>query len=672
MSSEFHKKGSEKAEQGRLGEALAYFDKAIETDPNSAVYMIDKARVLMRLGKFKDAEKCLKTVAAQAKVNNRIDTDAYYLLGLLYSTTGQIIKSNYYFMKIKGSNKKYTLPNDAKNSLHNLQYKLAILLTVTILMVFAVNVDQISALSAEPLRNKIWFLSGKTDKENNKETEELTTYQLPTSVIDGKYIFLEPGDANDLEFNPYSSTNGNWSYLTFNSENEINSCVRGDVYEKDEYRRTDVKYEVKSVAKSGSSITYTLETYAKNNKDLMLIYVRIPDKNNTDSIEIDWGSGEFYLYTKLGVNIPKLEGEYLSEDGSYTMDFKTVDFMNENIFLYSTSWDEIIEVEYVLSSIDVMDKADGTIIYGLELLDPQDLMATHLTIQFSNAEDNTIGVQGDGYFDEYFELSKKVSSDVQSGVANIESKEVGNSEPADDEMLPNITNGGMTYKDIKDRENWVVPLNKWAAEIESYYGEKIEYISNQNIHDYLLNTYGSGEETLNQIGNSSEANDSSKRDAGVSDSNTNKEKSMVTSTERFENYTVTTTEGIIEINKVELLPVGTVMGSNKEVLVISFNFTNTTANDNNYDSDYAPISAWTADAIQGEEFLYDRSLDPSSCFKYSSEIELSHIGVANNDTVSSAVFYEINNTSEPVTLTFHESMFKPDSKIIGTKVIEIK
>ena len=56
-----------------------------------------------------------------------------------------------------------------------------------------------------------------------------------------------------------------------------------------------------------------------------------------------------------------------------------------------------------------MDKADGTIIYGLELLDPQDLMATHLTIQFSNAEDNTINVQGDGYFDEYFELTKKVS-----------------------------------------------------------------------------------------------------------------------------------------------------------------------------------------------------------------------------------------------------------------------
>ena len=163
VSSEFHKKGSEKAEQGRLGEALAYFDKAIETDPNSAVYMIDKARVLMRLGKFKDAEKCLKTVVAQAKVNKRIDTDAYYLLGLLYSTTGQIIKSNYYFMKIKGSTKKYTLPNDAKNSLHNLQYKLAILLTVTILVVFAVNIDQISALSAEPLRNKIWFLSGKTD-----------------------------------------------------------------------------------------------------------------------------------------------------------------------------------------------------------------------------------------------------------------------------------------------------------------------------------------------------------------------------------------------------------------------------------------------------------------------------------------------------------------------------
>ena len=115
------------------------------------------------------------------------------------------------------------------------------------------------------------------------------------------------------------------------------------------------------------------------------------------------------MYTKLGVSVPELEGEYLSEDDSSKMVFKTVDFMNENFFLYSTSGYEMIKVEYELSSIDVMDKADGTIIYGLELLDPQDLMATHLTIQFSNAEDNTINVQGDGYFDEYFELTKKVS-----------------------------------------------------------------------------------------------------------------------------------------------------------------------------------------------------------------------------------------------------------------------
>ena len=99
----------------------------------------------------------------------------------------------------------------------------------------------------------------------------------------------------------------------------------------------------------------------------------------------------------------------MSEDESSKMVFKTIDFMNENFFLYSTSGYEMIKVEYELSSIDVMDRADGTIIYGLELLDPQDLMATHLTIQFSNAEDNTINVQGDGYFDEYFELTKKVS-----------------------------------------------------------------------------------------------------------------------------------------------------------------------------------------------------------------------------------------------------------------------
>lgn len=250
----------------------------------------------------------------------------------------------------------------------------------------------------------LFFLTGCSNM-----TQEITSYQLPDSMIGGKYIYLEPADDYHLNLYPDSTTNGNWSYLTFNSENQINSSVRGIGYDKDDYTRDGVKYEVSSVEETGSSITYTLETYAKNNQDLTHIYVRIPDKNNTDSIEVNWGSGEFGLYTKLGITIPELEGEYMSEDSSYKVVFNTVDYMNENTFLYSTSWSGTIEVEYEISSIDVMDKADGTIIYNLELLDPQDLMATRLSIQFTNVEDDTIGIQGDGYFDEYFELTKKSS-----------------------------------------------------------------------------------------------------------------------------------------------------------------------------------------------------------------------------------------------------------------------
>lgn len=243
MSSEFHKKGSESAEQGRLSEALVYFDKAIETDPNSAVYMIDKARVLMRLGKFKDAEKCLKTVAAQAKVNNRIDTDAYYLLGLLYSTTGQIIKSNYYFMKIKGSNKKYTLPNDAKNSLHNLQYKLAILITVTILMVFAVNVDQIAAWSAESLQNKIWFLSEKTDTEKMLEEEEVFEEELTE------------GTDTDAQTEAAVST-----------QKEKVEQLENKTYKKREMIAHDTEYRVESTLPVGEK--YTLQ-YGKDGNEIV-------------------------------------------------------------------------------------------------------------------------------------------------------------------------------------------------------------------------------------------------------------------------------------------------------------------------------------------------------------------------------------------------------------------
>lgn len=64
--------------------------------------------------------------------------------------------------------------------------------------------------------------------------------------------------------------------------------------------------------------------------------------------------------------------------------------------------------------------------------------------------------------------------------------------PPGDEILPNITNGGLTYDDLRYTNQ--VPLEEWRNEIEHYYDKDIENVSNQEIYDYLLNTYGSGAE----------------------------------------------------------------------------------------------------------------------------------------------------------------------------------
>ena len=60
--------------------------------------------------------------------------------------------------------------------------------------------------------------------------------------------------------------------------------------------------------------------------------------------------------------------------------------------------------------------------------------------------------------------------------------------PSGDEILPNITNGGMTYEDLRNSNSEDNPLGKWRTEAESYYGKTIENLSNQEIYDYLINS----------------------------------------------------------------------------------------------------------------------------------------------------------------------------------------
>ena len=72
----------------------------------------------------------------------------------------------------------------------------------------------------------------------------------------------------------------------------------------------------------------------------------------------------------------------------------------------------------------------------------------------------------------------------QSQLQELEAAEALAAGPSGDEILPNITNGGMTYDDLRNSNSGDIPLGKWKLEAENYYGKPIENLSNQEIHDY--------------------------------------------------------------------------------------------------------------------------------------------------------------------------------------------
>jgi tetratricopeptide (TPR) repeat protein len=59
MSEELYKKGLSHAKIEDYGEAIKYFDKAVQLDPNNALAWIGKANALIEYGNDKEARKCL-------------------------------------------------------------------------------------------------------------------------------------------------------------------------------------------------------------------------------------------------------------------------------------------------------------------------------------------------------------------------------------------------------------------------------------------------------------------------------------------------------------------------------------------------------------------------------------------------------------------------------------
>ena len=60
MSEEYYKKGLSHAKIEDYEEAIRYFDKAVQLDPNNALAWISKANALIEYGNDEEARKCLE------------------------------------------------------------------------------------------------------------------------------------------------------------------------------------------------------------------------------------------------------------------------------------------------------------------------------------------------------------------------------------------------------------------------------------------------------------------------------------------------------------------------------------------------------------------------------------------------------------------------------------
>jgi tetratricopeptide (TPR) repeat protein len=60
MSEDYYKKGLSHAKIEDYEEAIRYFDKAVQLDPNNALAWISKANALTEYGNDEEARKCLE------------------------------------------------------------------------------------------------------------------------------------------------------------------------------------------------------------------------------------------------------------------------------------------------------------------------------------------------------------------------------------------------------------------------------------------------------------------------------------------------------------------------------------------------------------------------------------------------------------------------------------
>jgi tetratricopeptide (TPR) repeat protein len=60
MSEELYKKGLSHAKVEDYEEAIRYFDKAVQLDPNNALAWISKANALIEYGNEEEASECLE------------------------------------------------------------------------------------------------------------------------------------------------------------------------------------------------------------------------------------------------------------------------------------------------------------------------------------------------------------------------------------------------------------------------------------------------------------------------------------------------------------------------------------------------------------------------------------------------------------------------------------
>lgn len=156
-----------------------------------------------------------------------------------------------------------------------------------------------------------------------------------------------------------------------------------------------------------------------------------------------------------------------------------VDFTKGSEILVTKSKDLLAEIKRFEDTLVTFQQDYDEISQLVELENLDDALE-RVNAVLSNEEINK------SYYSEIKENIEELKTNIENRKALAEEFAAG---PADNEILPNISEGGESFSDLRNDSDTNSRVYEWKLEIEDYYGDVIEKISNQKIADYLLENY---------------------------------------------------------------------------------------------------------------------------------------------------------------------------------------